>query len=55
MNTISMAREMLLEAEIDPEALDDIDRSVPAAAVYDALEEADDIVAYGDETETLTE
>ena len=55
MNTIRMAREMLLEANIDPEAVDSIDGSVPAAAVYDALDEAADIVAYGDETETSTE
>ncbi|UCG33818.1 MAG: hypothetical protein JSU68_04115 [Phycisphaerales bacterium] len=39
-----MAREALLEAKIVPEAVEAIDRNLPGANVYDALEEAAEIV-----------
>ena len=41
----AMAREMLLEAEIDPVAVDGIDQQLPSADVLTMLEEAGEIVA----------
>lgn len=49
---LAMAREALLEANIDPEAVDALDRNLPVVDVRDALEEAAEIVAMDDEVAT---
>jgi len=49
---LAMAREAMLEAKIDPEAVDALDRNLPVMDVRDAVEEAAEIVAMGDEMAT---